>query len=72
MSSCQQMKSELRSDPIQYVVDLYPKAVKKNDTVINMGKVDFKLLSTKRVWTSEVCTMSLQFIVHLPILLFCI
>lgn len=54
MSSCEQMKNDLRFDPIQLVVGLYPRAVKKNDTVINLGKVDFKQLSTKRVWTTEV------------------
>ncbi len=35
-------------------MDLYPRAVKKNDTVIQLGKVDFNSLKAGRVWTNQV------------------
>ena len=52
------MRNELEVDPIGLIVDLYSQAVKKNDTVIPLGKVDFKLLSTQRILTKQVGSRS--------------
>lgn len=65
ISSCQNMANELKFDPVRLIVDLYPKAVKKNDTIIRLGKVDFNLLSTKYVWTDDVCKFLRKFL-YLP------
>ena len=54
MSACHQMRTELEVDPTKLIIDLYPRAVKKNDTIIQLGKVDFKSLSADRVWTNQV------------------
>ena len=48
------MRTELEIDPTKLIIDLYPRAIKKNDTVIQLGKVDFKSLSAHRVWTNQV------------------
>ena len=58
ISSCHRMRNELEVDPIGLIVDLYSQAVKKNDTVIPLGKVDFKLLSTQRILTKQVGSRS--------------
>ncbi|KZS11248.1 putative Closca [Daphnia magna] len=54
LSSCNQMITELEVDPSKLIVDLYPQAVKKNDSVIQLGNVNFNTLSADRVWTNEV------------------
>jgi hypothetical protein len=54
MSTCHQLRSELEVDPLRLITELYPRAVKKNDTVIQLGKVDFSSLKAGRVWTNQV------------------
>lgn len=51
---CHQLRSELEVDPAKLIVDLYPLAVKKNDSVIRLGKVDFNQVSVANVWTNQV------------------
>lgn len=51
---CQQLRSELEVDPAGLIVDLYPIAVKKNDSMIRLGKVDFNKVSAASVWTNQV------------------
>ena len=48
------MRNEFEVDPMRLIIDLYPRAVKKNDTVIQLGNVDFNSLSADRVWTNQV------------------
>ncbi|KAI9558066.1 hypothetical protein GHT06_014819 [Daphnia sinensis] len=54
LSSCHEMITELQVDPSKLILELYPQAVKKNDSVIRLGNVNFKTLSAGRVWTNEV------------------
>lgn len=54
------MITELEVDPSKLIVELYPQAVKKNDSIIQLGNVNFNTLSADRVWTNEVpCTSML-------------
>ncbi|XP_057379728.1 uncharacterized protein LOC130702079 [Daphnia carinata] len=52
--SCREMITELEVDPSKLILELYPQAVKKNDSVIQLGNVNLKTLSADRVWTNEV------------------
>ena len=54
LSQCQKIRGNLVADPIGIIVDLYDHAIKKNDTIIKLGRVSFNRLSAKRVSTNEV------------------
>lgn len=54
MSSCHQMRNDLEVDPVKLIMELYPLAVKKNDSVIRLGNANFNILSADRVWANEV------------------
>ena len=48
------MRTELEVNPLQLLVDIYPQAVKKNDSVIRLGNVEFNSLFANRIMTNEV------------------
>jgi hypothetical protein len=53
---CNNRKTELDKDPINTIVNLYPKAVKKNDTKVVLGSVEFGDISAEQVVVDEVQT----------------
>jgi hypothetical protein len=53
---CNNRKAELDKDPINTIFNLYPKAVKKNDTAVVLGSVEFGDISAEEVVVDEVQT----------------
>lgn len=51
---CNKTRSFLNDDPIRTIRDVYPRAVKRNDTDIHLGSVSFSRLSAEEVLTDEV------------------
>ena len=61
---CNNRKAELDKDPINTIVNLYPKAVKKNDTTVVLGSVEFGDISAEQVVVDEVQTDKLLQRIH--------
>lgn len=60
LDTCKQTRSKLKTDPIGLIVDLYGQAVKKNDSHISLGSVEFRNLTAKKVYTNEVMALLLS------------
>lgn len=54
LNECQNTRSKLKDDPIGLILSLYSQAVKKNDTRITLGKVEFRNVTAKEIITEEV------------------
>lgn len=54
LNTCKQTRLRLKDDPMGLIFNLYSQAVKKNDTHISLGSVEFQKLTAKKVVTNEV------------------
>ena len=72
LSWCRRSAKDLLENPINALAHVYPRAVKKNDTEIVLGRTVFAHVSAKQVFTEKVNeAKNISLVLHLYVVNLC-